>query len=311
MGRFVQIADPDGNGVILQQSACGPPRRAWVSRARSVRHPECGIGTLRREAAARLKEDAMQDTVQGTTMPVLEVTLDPGETILSEDGEFSWMTDTIQMSTNFGGGAGGKGVVGALKRAVAGGTFVFNTYTAQGGPGMVAFAAKLPGKILPIEVAPGNEFICHRHGFLAGLPGIQIAPALQQSFSGGIFGGEGFILQRLSGTARAWIELSGEIRAYDLAAGETLRAHPGHVGLFQASVTFAVQRVPGMANHYMGKDGHHFVQLTGPGRVYLQSLPLPILAGALEPYVDKGDHHDSRSAVEGGAVGGIIGGLLH
>ena len=252
----------------------------------------------------------MQDTVQGTTMPVLEVMLDPGETILSEDGEFGWMTDSIQMSTNFGAGMAGKGIMGAVKRAVAGGTFVFNAYTAQGGPGMVAFPAKLPGKILPIDIAPGNEYVCHRHGFLAGIPGIEIAPALQQSFSGGIFGGEGFILQRLSGTGKAWIELSGEVRAYDLVAGQTMRAHPGHVGLFQASITFSCQRVPGMANRYMGKDGHHFVQLTGPGRIYLQSMTLPVLAGALEPYIDKDGHHDGSSAVEGGVAGGLIGGLL-
>ena len=252
----------------------------------------------------------MQETIQGTTMPVLEVLLDPGESVVSENGEFSWMTDTVQLSVGTGGGMGGKGIMGAVKRAVAGAGFLFNTYTAQGGPGMVAFAAKLPGKILPIDIAPGGEYICHRHGFLAGMPGIEIAPALQQSFTGGIFGGEGFILQRLSGTGHCWIELWGVVRAYDLVAGQTMRAHPGHVGLFQASVTFSVQRVPGISNRYMGRDGHHFVALTGPGRIYLQSMPLPILAGALEPYIDKGDRGGGHSAIEGGAAGGIIGGLL-
>jgi uncharacterized protein (AIM24 family) len=167
----------------------------------------------------------------------------------------------------------------------------------------------LPGKIIPIDLAPGGEYLCHRHGFLAGVPGVEISVALQQSFKSGIFGGEGFLLQHLSGTGRAWIELAGEIRAYDLVAGQTMRAHPAHVGLFQASVTFQVQRVPGIANRYMGDDGHHFVLLSGPGRVYLQSMPLPLLAGALEPYLDRGDGR-GRGAVEGGAVGGVLGGLL-
>jgi uncharacterized protein (AIM24 family) len=247
----------------------------------------------------------MQDTVQGTILPVLELMLDPGESAVSEAGEFSWMTDTIQMSTGTGSGMGGKGLLGAVKRAAGGSTFLFNTYTAQGGPGMVAFATKLPGKILPIDLSPGNEFLCHRHGFLAGIPGIEISVALQQSFRGGVFGGEGFILQHLGGTGRAWIELSGEVIAYDLVAGQVMRVHPGHVGLFQASVSFLVQRVPGVANRYLGAEGHHFVLLTGPGRVYLQSMPMPILAGALQPYLGAGDH-----PVEAGAAGGVVGSAL-
>lgn len=249
----------------------------------------------------------MQDMVKGTVMPVLEVLLDPGESVVSETGEFSWMTDAVQMSTGADGGVGGKGLMGALKRAASGSTFLFNTYTAEGGQGMVAFAAKLPGKIIPIDLAAGSEYLCHRRGFLAGTPGVQIDVALQQSFRGGIFGGEGFLLQRLNGEARAWIELSGEVLAYDLVAGQTMRAHPGHVGLFEASVSFQVQRVPGLANRYLGEDGHHFVVLTGPGRVYLQSMPVPILAGALRPYLDGGQ---ASAGVTGGVLGGTLGGLL-
>jgi len=250
----------------------------------------------------------MQDTVQGTVMQVLEIMLDPGESVMSEAGEFSWMTDSIELSTTSGGGMGGKGLMGAVKRAAGGGTFLFNTYTAQGGPGMVAFAAKLPGKILPIDLAPGNEFMAHRHGFLAGVPGVEISVALQQSFKGGIFGGEGFLLQHIKGAGRAWIELSGEVLAYDLGQGQTMRAHPGHIGLFQASVGFQTMRVPGLANRYLGSDGHHFVLLTGPGRVYLQSMPLPILAGALGEYL--GDGHPVEAGAVGGVVGGALGGLL-
>ena len=158
-----------------------------------------------------------------------------------------------------------RGSWGPSSTRVSGASFMMTTYTAQGGAGSIAFASKFPGHILPIDVAPGNEFMVHRHGFMAATPGIELSMGFQQSFRGGIFGGEGFILQKVGrGTGRAFIDLSGEVIIYDLAAGQTMRVHPGHAGLFQASVTFSVQKVPGMANRYMGSDGHHFALLTEP-----------------------------------------------
>jgi uncharacterized protein (TIGR00266 family) len=249
----------------------------------------------------------MLDKIQGSTLPVLEIALEPGESVVSEVGEFGWMTDAIQLSTGTGGGMGGRGLMGALKRAVGGSTFLFNTYTAVGGQGLVAFPAKVPGSIFPIDVARAQDFVTHRRGFLAGTPGIEISSALQQSFRGGVFGGEGFILQRIAGTGRAWIELSGHVTEYNLQPGQVMRAHPGHIGLFDASVTFSIQRVPGLANRYMGQDGHHFVLLSGPGRIWLQSMPVAILAGALQPYLDTGD---AKTAVEGGVAAEVLGDLF-
>lgn len=248
----------------------------------------------------------MQHQIKGSVLQVLEIELDPGESVLSEAGEFSWMTDSIQMTTGMGGGAGGKGLLGAVKRVAGGGTLLFNTYTAEGAAGMVAFAAKLPGTIFPIELS--QEYLAHRHGFLAGTPGVQISVALQQTFRGGIFGGEGFLLQRIGGSGQAWIELSGEVMAYDLEPGQVMRVHPGHVGLFQSTVTFEVIRVPGMANRYLGADGHHWVVLTGPGRVWLQSMPMPILAGAMSPYL--GDARPAAAGAAGGAVASALGNIL-
>jgi uncharacterized protein (TIGR00266 family) len=253
----------------------------------------------------------MQDRVEGTILPVLVVDLEPGDSVISEAGEFSWMSGSIEMSTSTGGGTGGKGLMGAVKRAAGGSSFLFNSYTAKGGPGSISFATKLPGGIFPIDVAKGSNYFAHRHGFLAGTPGIQISAGFQQSFRGGVFGGEGFILQKVGGEGRAWIELSGEIVARELADGESMKVHPGHVGLFDASVKFEVVRVQGMANRYLGSDGHHFVLLTGPGRVWLQSMPISILAGALAPYLAKDDgSHPVESGAVGGAVAGVIGGLL-
>ena len=218
------------------------------------------------------------------------------------------MTDSIQMSTGMGGGIGGQGIMGALKRKVGGSSFLFSTYTAQGSAGMIAFASKLPGSILPIDTGRGAEYMVHRRGFLAGTPGIQISAGFQQSFSAGIFGGEGFILQRIGGEGRAWIELSGEVVDYELAAGESLRVHPGHIGMFESSVAFQVMRVQGIANRYFGGDSHHFGVLSGPGKVWLQSMPMPILAASLAPYL--GDAGGRGKAIEGGAIGGVISDLL-
>ncbi|HTU37720.1 MAG TPA: TIGR00266 family protein [Acidimicrobiales bacterium] len=253
----------------------------------------------------------MEETIHGTTMPVLELSLQPGESIVSEAGEFSWMSDAVQMQTNTGGGMGGKGIMGAVKRAVSGSSFMMTTYTAEGGPGSVAFASKVPGHILPIDVSPGNEFMVHKHGFMAGTPGIELSMGFQQSFRGGIFGGEGFILQKIAGSGRAFVDLSGEVIVYDLQPGQTMRVHPGHAGLFQASVTFSVQKVPGLANRYMGSDGHHFAVMTGPGRIWLQSMPLPLLAGVIGEYLpDRDDHHGVEGAAAGIGAAKVLGDMF-
>jgi uncharacterized protein (AIM24 family) len=228
--------------------------------------------------------------------------------VVSEVGEFSWMTDSVQISTGSGGGMGGKSLLDAVKRASGGGTFLFNTFTAQGSPGVISFAAKLPGHIFPIDLQPGTEYLAHRHGFIAGTPGIEIGVGLQQSFRGGIYGGEGFLLQRIAGSGRAWIELSGEVLTFELQAGQSMRVHPGHIGLFESSVSFLVQKVPGLSNRYLGEDGHHFVLLTGPGRIWLQSMPIPILAGALSPYLE--DSHPVAAGAAGGAIGSMLGNIL-
>lgn len=255
----------------------------------------------------------MKEQLLGTTLPVLSISLDAGESVVAESGEFSWMTDSIQMSTGMGGGAGGHGVMGAVKRAMGGSSLFLSSYTAKDAAGVIAFASKLPGSILGVEISSQSEYLVHRHGFLAGTPGIQISAGFQQSFSAGIFAGEGFVLQRVGGQGRAWIELAGEVVTYNLAPGESLRVHPGHVGMFTASVSFQVMRVPGITNRYFGGDDHHFAVLSGPGSVWLQSMPMPVLAASLAPYLPQAQGQQGRehSAAEAGVVGGIIGDLLH
>jgi uncharacterized protein (AIM24 family) len=254
----------------------------------------------------------MKAEVKGTTMPVLEMVLDPGEAIVTVHGDLSWMTPNMQMSqTTSTGGQGGGGFMGAFKRMAGGGSLFLTRYEPSGGPGLVAFAAKQPGRIFPVEITQGKGFLVHRHGWMAGTPNVNATVALQQNIRGAIWGGEGFILQKLEGEGTAWIELSGEIFNYQLADGQSWLVHPGHVGLFDDTVKFQVIRMQGVSNYLFGADGHHLVLLTGPGNVMLQSMPMPVLAGALTPYMQKDDHSDGmRDAVGGGAVGGLLGNVL-
>ncbi len=247
----------------------------------------------------------MQSRILGTTMPVLEFVLEPNESVISEAGELSWMSSSIQLTTHTQMGGGG-GLFGVLKRVAGGGTLFMTEYRAAGAAGTLAFATKLPGHIVPIEVGAGHEYMIHRHGFLCATPQIQIGVGFQQSLGAGVFGGDGFLLQRVSGQGTAWIELSGELIVKDLQPGETLRVHPGHVGAFQASVSFQITTIPGIRNMIFGGDGIFLALMQGPGRVWLQTLPIAKLAHKLMEYMPT----QSKEAAQGGVVGGIVGSIL-
>lgn len=238
----------------------------------------------------------------GTTLPVLEITLQPGQSVVAEAGELSWMSAGIGLHTSTQKG-GGQGFLGVFKRAAGGGTLFMTEYTATGQGGMVAFATKLPGQILPVTVGPGQSYLVHRHGYLCGAPTIELSMAFQRSLGAGIFGGAGFILQKMAGTGQAWVELGGEVVIYDLQAGETMRVHPGHVGMIEQRVNFDITTVPGIKNALFGGDGLFLAALTGPGRIWLQSLPLANLAHALRPYL-------SGSEAAAGASGGLTGAVF-
>jgi len=238
----------------------------------------------------------------GTTMPVLEIDLQQGESIISEAGELSWMNSSIELNTHTQM-AGGGGMFGALKRAAGGGTLFMTEYRAANGQGLLAFATKVPGHILQVDVEPGQEYMIHRHGFLCATPGVELGIGFQQSLGAGVFGGEGFRLQKLTGSCTAWIELSGEVITYDLKPGETLRVHPGHVGMFESNVNFEITRIKGVKNMIFGGDGIFLAALTGPGRIWLQSMPLANLAHALSHYLAAGE---VKTAGAAGVIGAVI-----
>lgn len=251
----------------------------------------------------------MQTRIQGTTMPVLEVQLDPNESVFSESGELSWMTQSIQMTTHTQMGGGG-GLFGVLKRFAGGGSIFMTEYRAWQYPGEVAFCTKVPGHIVPVQVGNGYEYMVHRHGFLCATPQVTISVGFQQSLGAGIFGGDGFLLQKVGGYGTAWLELSGELIRKDLQPGEMLHVHPGHVGAFLSSVSFQITMVPGIKNMIFGGDGLFLAQLVGPGTVWLQTLPISRLAHQIGEYLPSGERREVPATVGGGLIGGIVGSIL-
>ena len=219
------------------------------------------------------------------------------------------MTSSIQMTTHTQMGGGG-GIFGALKRVAGGGSLFMTEYRAVQTAGTVSFATKVPGHIVPVEISPGNEYMVHRHGFLCATDQVTIGIGFQQSLGAGIFGGNGFVLQKVGGQGTAWLELSGELVVKTLAPGETLRVHPGHVGAFQGSVAFQIAMVPGLKNAIFGGDGLFMAVLTGPGAVWLQTLPISRLAHQINEYLPHTDRRDVGNAAGGAVLGGIVGTIL-
>ena len=248
----------------------------------------------------------MKHTISGTTMPVLQIQLDPGERIVAEPGEFSWMTENIQLNTTTQT-AGARGLFSVLGRALSGGGLFMTEYSPAGGSGMVAFSAKVPGTIHEVEVGAGHSYMIHKHGFLCATEGVQLSIGFQRGLGAGLFGGNGFILQRLSGPCTAFVELGGECVVYDLPAGQTIMVHPGHIGMFQETVGFDVTFMRGIRNAIFGGDGLFIARLTGPGKVWLQSMTVPGLAHAIAPYIGA---DDTSSAATGGVAGAVASSFL-
>jgi uncharacterized protein (AIM24 family) len=195
----------------------------------------------------------VHDQLLGSTQPVLSISLQPGESVVAATGEFAWMTDSIQMTAGQAG---------------------LSAYLAKAGAGTVAFAARRPGAILSVEVAPGREFMVHRRAFLAGTPGLAIGTAFRQPPRAAERAAGEFILRRIGGTGRAWVELSGDIVRHDLRAGASLRARPGHIGMSDASVSVQVAELDEPAGRQADGQARQLAVLSGPGSVWLQSMPL-------------------------------------
>ena len=222
----------------------------------------------------------MQYRIEGTTLPVVTITLDPDDRIYSSSGGMSWMTEAVEMETNTGGGLGRM-----FKRALSGESLFIVDYYVKQGAGEVAFSAEFPGKIMDLDLAANQSVIVQKDSFLCADKSVELDLHFRKRLGAGLFGGEGFMLQRLTGPGRAFVNFDGEILVKDLEAGELLRVDTGHVAMFDPTVDFDVEIVRGFRNILLGGEGLFLGTLRGPGRVYLQTMPMDKLAQKIAQYM--------------------------
>ena len=220
----------------------------------------------------------MRYDIKGGTFPVVVCQLENGEKMITEKGSMVWMSPNIQMSTQ-GGGLGKM-----FSKAFSGESMFQNIYTANGN-GMIAFGSSFPGTVKAIEISPSNEMIVQKSSFLASEAGVNLSVHFNKRLSAGLFGGEGFIMQRLSGHGTAFIEIDGDLVEYDLRPGEQIVVDTGNVAGFTTDVKMEIRQVPGLKNKLFGGEGLFNTVLTGPGRIWLQTMPIARVAASIIPYI--------------------------
>ena len=222
----------------------------------------------------------MQYKIFGNNLPAVSVLLTQGESIVTQSGGLAWMQDGIQMTTNMQGGA-----MGAFGRMFSGESIFMATYTCMVPQAEIVLASTFPGGIMPLELIPGREYICQKSAYLCSQPTVSLSAAFTKNIFSGMFGGEGFIMQRLSGQGIAFIEVDGSMVEYNLAPGQVLKVDTGNVACFESTVAYEVERVRGFKNILFGGEGLFLTKLTGPGRVILQTMTMPSFAGKIYPYL--------------------------
>lgn len=224
----------------------------------------------------------MQYELKGGAFPVVVCRLSSGESMITEKGSMVWMTPNMEMTTTGGGGIGKM-----FSKALTGESMFQNIYTARG-EGMITFGSSFPGQILPLEVTPGKSFILQKSAFLASETGVQLSMHVNQKLGAGFFGGEGFIMQKLTGNGIAFAEVDGELVEYTLAPGEQMVVDTGYVMGFELSVSMDIQQVKGLKNMVLGGEGLFNTVLTGPGKIWLQTMPISGVAAAIQPFLTFG-----------------------
>ena len=226
----------------------------------------------------------MQYQIKGETLPVVICHLEAGEKMITEKGSMSWMSPNMLMETGTNGGLGK-----AFGRMFSGESMFQNTYTSQGGNGTIAFASSFPGSIKAFEISTGNEMIFQKSAFLAAEAGVQLSVHFQKKLGSGLFGGEGFILQRVSGQGTMFAEFDGHVIEYELQPGQQIVVDTGHLAAMTPSCQMDIKTIKGVKNIVFGDEGLFNTIITGPGRVWLQTMPASNVAGALIPYLPTGN----------------------
>ncbi len=221
----------------------------------------------------------MRYEIKGSPLPVVECTLEAGESIICEGGSMSWMSANMQMETS-GGGIGKM-----FSKAISGEKLFHNKYTAMGSSGIIAFASSFPGNILAVEIAPGKEIVCQKSAFLAATPGVDVSIFFQKKLGSGFFGGEGFIMQKISGQGIVFLEIDGYVETKELAAGEQIVIDTGYLAMMSATCSMDVQMVKGVKNVFLGGEGLFNTVVTGPGTISLQTMPAYQVANSIRPYI--------------------------
>lgn len=221
----------------------------------------------------------MRYEIKGSPLPVVECTLEAGESLICEGGSMSWMSANMQMETS-GGGIGKM-----FSKAISGEKLFHNKYTATGSSGIIAFASSFPGNILAVEIAPGKEIVCQKSAFLAATPGVDVSIFFQKKLGSGFFGGEGFIMQKISGQGIVFLEIDGYVETKELAPGEQIVIDTGYLAMMSATCSMDVQMVKGVKNVFLGGEGLFNTVVTGPGTISLQTMPAYQVANSIRPYI--------------------------
>lgn len=222
----------------------------------------------------------MEINIKGTTLQVVDVQLNQGESVYTESGGMAWMSSNIEMNSIMRGGIGGM-----FGRLFIGESLFMTSYSCSEGVGLVSFCNEFPGKVIPFDLDGSKEIICQRDAFMFAEESIELKVHFRKRLGRGFFGGEGFILQKIQGTGKAYLELAGEITEYELQEGQTLKVDTGYIAAFESSVNFDITRVKGVRNVVFGGEGFFLSTLSGPGKVWLQSMPLSNLAKKMRPHI--------------------------
>lgn len=222
----------------------------------------------------------MKYQIIGEPLPAVICDVESGETLITESGAMSWMSPNMKMETTSGGGFGKM-----FGRMLSGDTLFLNRYTAVGGAGQIAFASSFPGSIRAVQISPGHEVIAQKSAFLAGEAGVDLSVFFQKKFGSGFFGGEGFIMQKLSGNGTAFVEIDGFACEYTLAAGQSMIVDTGYLAMMDATCSIEIVSVPGVKNMLFGGEGIFNTVVKGPGKITLQTMPTSAVAGSIIPYI--------------------------
>lgn len=217
--------------------------------------------------------------IEGGNLPVVICNPEAGQTLCTEKGSMCWMTPNMKMETNAGG------LKKAIGRMFSGESVFLNEYTAVGGGGTIAFASSFPGTIIPYEVTPSKGIIVQKRGFLAMEKGLELSVYFQKKLGKGLFGGEGFVMQKIRGNGLVFLEIDGYCKEYNLAAGESMLIDTGHLAAMEETCSMDIETVKGVKNVLFGGEGLFLTRVNGPGKVYLQSMPIVNVAGAISAYI--------------------------